>query len=75
MELENLPEAWYCYACTAKREPQPKLSRGLFSELHSNLEKQNPRSFILPADIRDFFEGVQTGENGEYVEAGPPKAK
>ena len=32
------------------------------------LEKTNPSSFSLPLPIREYFEGVRTGSEGEYEE-------
>ncbi|KAI9803314.1 MAG: hypothetical protein M1825_002105 [Sarcosagium campestre] len=74
MDPENLPETWFCFVCAA-RKGVPRRPRGLFAELLGGLEKQNPVAFNLPAEVRDYFEGVQTGKNGEYKVAVPPKAK
>ncbi|KAI9809548.1 MAG: hypothetical protein M1827_006783 [Pycnora praestabilis] len=62
-------EPWYCYICEARKTSQPKPSRGLFAVLLSNLLKKNPVAYNLPLDIREYFEGVKTGEEGEYEEA------
>ena len=32
------------------------------------LQKKNPSAFNLPKDIREYFEGVRTGTEGEYEE-------
>jgi hypothetical protein len=37
------------------------------------VEKRNPSAFHLPFSIRDWFEGVRTGPEGEYEEGNPPK--
>jgi PHD-finger len=66
---------WFCQSCQAKKVPPPKRPRGLFSSVLDNLDKKNPNSFSLPRDIRDYFEGVKTGEEGEYEEAAISKAK
>jgi hypothetical protein len=34
-----------------------------------------PKAFSLPHDIRDYFEGVKTGEEGEYEEIGLPRTQ
>lgn len=43
-------------------------SEGLFAALLFHVQKKTPNAFCLPEDLRDYFEGVQTGEDGEYVE-------
>ena len=67
MNANKPPEGeWYCYICESKRDPQPKPPRGVFAALLAALEKKNPTAYVLPLDIRDYFEGVRTGEEGEY---------
>ncbi|KAI9832674.1 MAG: hypothetical protein M1819_004259 [Sarea resinae] len=69
LDPKALPESWFCYICEAKKSPPPKRPRGLFAALDANLEKKNPVAFHLPREIREYFEGVKTGEEGEYEEA------
>lgn len=71
----SFDEPWYCCICEAKREPPNKPPRGLFAELLVKLEKCNPSAYSLPLEIRDYFEGVKTGEEGEYEEAVTQKAR
>lgn len=73
----ELNEPWFCYICVSQRpmsaaQPQ-KASRGLFAGLLNNLNKQNPKNFSLPQEIREYYDGVGTGKNGEFQEvtAGP----
>lgn len=61
---------WFCYMCEARKDPQIRPARGLFAELAHRLAKQNPIAFSLPNSIREYFEGVKTGEEGEYEENG-----
>ena len=68
-----LDEPWYCYICESNRNEVKKLPSGIFSELLHRLNKKNPVSFTLPPMIRDYFEGVGTGPDGEYMEAAPQK--
>jgi hypothetical protein len=75
VDSENLPETWFCYDCAAKRNPPMKLPRGLFSSLFQNLEKKNPVAYNLPVEIREYFEGVKTGDEGEYEEAVTQRTK
>ena len=52
----------------ARRDLVAKHPRGVFGNLLNELEKKNCSSFRLPAQIRNYFEGVKTGEEGEYEE-------
>ncbi len=70
-----LPADWYCITCGNIRTG-PGINhrrRGLFGELSMLVEKKNPVAFHLPKYIRDCFEGVRTGPEGEYEEGQPPK--
>lgn len=64
----ELDEPWYCFGCIAKREQPQRRSRGLFAPLLSNLDKRNPSVFLLPQEIRDYFDGVATTKDGRFVE-------
>ncbi|KAF3937807.1 hypothetical protein ABW19_dt0206067 [Dactylella cylindrospora] len=66
-EVDAMPE-WYCKKCTAKRSHGRKGPeyKGLFGKLFESHDKQNPRMFELPKDIREYFSGVETGELGVY---------
>jgi hypothetical protein len=77
MEQEDLKddEAWYCCICIARRDPPHRQPRGIFASLLDNLEKKNPMSFNLPKDLREYFEGVKTGDEGEYEEAVTQKSR
>jgi ribosomal protein L37AE/L43A len=69
LDEDNPPEGeWLCNKCKSKHDHPNKKSRGLFSSLMENIEKQNPSIFSLPYELRDRYEGVKTGEKGEYQE-------
>lgn len=72
MEEGHLPDEWYCHVCFSQRFPTrlPDYG-GVFGYLLNNLEKKNSSAFRLPADVRDYFEGVKTGADGEYEEILP----
>ena len=71
--MSKAPEGqWFCHVCIDSQAPQAVPSTGIFSPLLANLEKGNPVAFSLPADIRAFFEGVETGEAGEFQEVAAP---
>jgi hypothetical protein len=69
----KLPDEWYCNVCLSRREPTRPCYGGVFGELIPLLERKNPVAFHLPKDIREYFEGVRTGVEGEYEEGPPPK--
>ncbi|KAI5239158.1 hypothetical protein E4T43_06944 [Aureobasidium subglaciale] len=64
----ELNEAWFCFGCTAKRAQPQRPSRGLFAALLLNLDKRNPANFVLPQEIREYFDGVATAKDGKFVE-------
>lgn len=48
--------------------PPPKQPRGLFASSMDELDRKNPVSFSLPDPVKTYFQGVQAGPNGEYME-------
>jgi len=71
-EEGSLPDEWYCNVCLANRQPAPHHG-GAFGSLLNNLDKKNSGAFRLPAVIRDRFEGVRTGADGEYEDVVAPQ--
>ena len=52
------------------------MHQGAFGSLMTGLDKQNSRAFRLPGPVRDRFEGVKTGADGEFEDGNavaPPK--
>lgn len=72
-QAKELDEPWFCYLCVAKRpfgiESPEKPGRGLFAPLLNSLKKRNPTNFVLPDDLRNYFEGVSADRQGSFVEA------
>lgn len=69
VDSSELNEPWFCHTCVAKRSTEaPKRTRGLFSALLLNLNKRNPTNFILPENIREYFDGVTTAKDGKFAE-------
>ncbi|EMC95572.1 hypothetical protein BAUCODRAFT_494698 [Baudoinia panamericana UAMH 10762] len=72
-DASELNEPWYCFVCVARRpvtsDTNEKPQRGLFAPLLSVLKKRNPSNFSLPESIRNYYDAVQTGRNGDFVEA------
>ena len=71
----SLPDEWFCNVCHFNRYPRRDDENGLFGLLFSNLERKNPSAFHLPKFVREYFENVKTGAEGEYEEVAPPKPK
>lgn len=75
MDGERMPDEWYCNECKHNYYPPFGKNEGIFASLLDTLDRKNPRSFRLPEDVREQFEGVRTGPDGEYEEIAPPKPK
>jgi hypothetical protein len=75
MSEDALPDSWYCNICDSKVYPPPIEDEGSFGLLLAQMDRKNPSAFHLPKDIREYFENVKTGAEGEYEEPTQPKAK
>ncbi|RYP09517.1 hypothetical protein DL765_008411 [Monosporascus sp. GIB2] len=71
MSEGHMPDEWYCNECTQRYFPPIGERKGAFSDFLAVLERKNPRAFRLPEDIREHFEGVRTGPDGEYEDSAP----
>lgn len=70
----HLPDTWFCNVCNVVRGPPIREAPGAFGKAMALLEKRNSSAFSLPRRIRDYFEGVRTGAEGEYEEGPVPAA-
>lgn len=69
-------EEWFCNECLAQSVPRSKDEEiGYFGPLLANMERKNPSAFHLPKAIREYFENVKTGTEGEYEEGVVQKPK
>lgn len=75
MDKHKLPETWFCFTCVAGKSVMRGSSKGTWAPLKGGLRRKNPVSYRLPAGVRDHFEFVATGDEGEYVEHFPSKHK
>lgn len=74
-----MPVEWFCNVCRTEREllaPEPVAApapppRFSFRPLVEKLDARNSSAFRLPVAVRDRFEGVRTGVDGEYEEVVP----
>ncbi|KAG0016776.1 hypothetical protein BGZ81_011043 [Podila clonocystis] len=64
----DLPDEWNCNECRAKKNPPKPSPKGIFKQLLDNVNRMNPKAFMLPPEIRSFFKGVVTNSDGEYAE-------
>jgi hypothetical protein len=73
MREDSLPDSWYCDTCHSKLEPAPPTPEDgkIFERLLAKNWSKNAISFQLPKDIREYFDNVKTGPEGE--EPAPPK--
>lgn len=63
--------SFFCHECTEKAAAAegPVVDRfAVFGPLMKRLDATNPRSFALPLDIQDYFEGVTARNDGSYSE-------
>ena len=67
---KDLPDTWRCWSCTPidPDEDEDFQEPGIWTKLNENLKYKNSTSFYLPKPFREYFEGVITGEEGEYEE-------
>ncbi len=76
LDSEIEPEGeWFCTKCLKNRLEFPSQSRGIFKELSADVNVKNPSAFNLPLAVRDYFDCVKTGEEGEYEETASIHAK
>ncbi|KAI1500589.1 hypothetical protein F5X99DRAFT_234803 [Biscogniauxia marginata] len=73
MDEGHEPDEWFCNECTQRYFPSTLEHGGAFGQLAGGLDRKNPRAFRLTEDIREYFEGVKTGQEGEYEDI--PQAK
>ncbi len=66
-----MPDEWFCNECVQRYYPPIGERKGAFGDLFHVLERKNPRAFGLPEEIREYFEGVRTGPDGEYEDSTP----
>jgi len=81
LDIDELPstvgdenDIWYCKVCRAAKKPieKGKGSRGgghggVFGPLLKHVDEENPSIFALPLEIRNYFKGVATANDGSYV--------
>ncbi|KAH0841742.1 hypothetical protein AYO21_01026 [Fonsecaea monophora] len=72
---EEVEGEWFCPRCVARRTKQVPHPSGLFGLVLRRVDDIIPKAYSLPSDIRDYFEGVRTGDEGEYEEVGPPRTQ
>ncbi len=67
-----MPVEWYCNVCRTSRGPAGfPMHSGAFASLLEKLDAQNTSAYRLPGRVRNHFEGVGAGADGEYEEVVP----
>lgn len=67
---DSMPADWFCNVCRTSRDPAAfPTHSGAFALLNEKLDAKNSSAFRLPVPVRELFEGVRTGVDGEYEEA------
>jgi hypothetical protein len=69
-DQENSSKEWFCNVCQWRRhlsEKEPPRNDS-FASLLNGLERKNASAFRLPSDVRELFDNVKTGPDGEYEE-------
>ncbi|KAH6897022.1 hypothetical protein B0T10DRAFT_556868 [Thelonectria olida] len=66
---DPLPDEWYCNECMFSKFPSKvPVHKGVFASALNHLEKSIPRSYSLPKELQERFEGVKAGPDGGYEE-------
>jgi hypothetical protein len=65
---EDVEGEWFCPQCVGRRTKEAPSPTGLLGLLIRRVDNIIPKAYALPHDVRDYFEGVRTGEEGEYEE-------
>jgi hypothetical protein len=68
---DSMPVEWFCNVCRTVRGASANslpIHNGPFALLLEKLDAKNSSAFRLPDDVREYFEGVRTGADGEYEE-------
>ncbi|KAK0673918.1 hypothetical protein QBC41DRAFT_310908 [Cercophora samala] len=69
---DAMPNEWFCNVCRMTRDSGALHEHtGSFALLFEKLDARNSTVYALPSDIRNCFEGVRTGPEGEYEEIVP----
>ncbi|KAK5050594.1 hypothetical protein LTR84_003876 [Exophiala bonariae] len=72
---EEVDGEWYCPQCVARQTKGVPHPSGLLGWVVRRVDDTIPKAFSLPSDVRQYFEGVRTGDEGEYEEFGQPRTQ
>ena len=72
---EDVDGEWFCPQCLGRRSNEAPSPVGLLGVLVRRVGNIIPKAYTLPIDVRDYFEGVRTGEEGEYEEVALPRTQ
>ena len=72
--MKGPPEGlWYCSRCVARQNRGPAEVNGFLGRLITRSDDINPMQFSLPAQLEEYFDGIRSGEGGEYEDVGLPR--
>lgn len=72
---EEVDGEWFCPRCVARRSKETAHPSGLMGAVIRRIDDIIPKAFALPYEVRNYFEGVRTGDEGEYEEVGLPRTQ
>jgi hypothetical protein len=76
VDTNNPPDdQWFCPRCVARRSYGQVETSGVLGRIIRRIDEINPKAFNLPFEIREYFEGVKTGDEGEYEEISLPRTQ
>lgn len=69
LRQDAMPPEWFCNVCRTRRDPAAVFPHGgSFALLLDRVDVKNSSAFRLPGKVRNRFESVRTGIDGEYEE-------
>ncbi|KAJ2384462.1 hypothetical protein GGI05_005002, partial [Coemansia sp. RSA 2603] len=71
VEAVNQTEHWYCRQCTHRVDKKRKSrahAKNILYPLISSIDRENPRVFSIPDDIRRQFDGIEADVDGSFVD-------
>ncbi|KAJ1723982.1 hypothetical protein LPJ53_001738 [Coemansia erecta] len=71
LEAVNQTDHWYCRQCAHRVDKKRKSrahAKNLLYPLISSIDRENPRVFAIPEDIRRQFDGIEADVDGSFVD-------
>ncbi|KAJ2780374.1 hypothetical protein GGI15_003564 [Coemansia interrupta] len=71
LEAVNQTDHWYCRQCAHRVDKKRKSrahAKNILYPLISSIDRENPRVFSIPEDIRRQFDGIEADVDGSFVD-------